>query len=72
KGDFNTAFSEFDVFSRDYSYSDLLVSSKYKMALCAMELKKNSIAKNIFDEIMKKYPRSPEAEQSKEKLKALP
>jgi tol-pal system protein YbgF len=71
KGDFGNAAAEFDKVAENYDYSNFVVKAKYKSALCAVELKKAPDAKKILEEIIRKYPHSPEAEQSKEKLKGI-
>ncbi|MDI6641240.1 MAG: tol-pal system protein YbgF [Elusimicrobiota bacterium] len=71
KKEYEQSIREFDGLIREYSYSDLVVSAKYKKALALIELKKTAEAKVILQEITTKYPQSPEAGQSKEKLREL-
>ncbi|MFH2071133.1 MAG: tetratricopeptide repeat protein [Elusimicrobiota bacterium] len=68
KVDYAAALSEFDRHIEFYNYSDMLPSSKYKKAVCLVELKRHSEAKAVFEDIIKKHPNTHEADQSKQKI----
>ncbi|OGS19013.1 MAG: hypothetical protein A3J83_02495 [Elusimicrobia bacterium RIFOXYA2_FULL_40_6] len=69
KNDFAAALKEFSTMKQQYSASELVVSAEFKQGLCYLQLKKPADAKAVFEMIVKDHPQSPEAEQSKEKLK---
>ncbi|OGS20336.1 MAG: tol-pal system protein YbgF [Elusimicrobia bacterium RIFOXYA2_FULL_39_19] len=71
KNDYAKAKQEYETLNGNFSNSDFVPSSKYKIGLCLTELKKPNEAKVIFEQVIKDYPQSTEAEQSKEKLKSL-
>ena len=71
KVDYKVALAEFEKHIEFYNYSDMLPSSKYKKGLCLVELKRPSEAREVFEDIIKKHPNTPEASQSKQKIQSL-
>jgi tol-pal system protein YbgF len=65
------AIAEFDNFIRTYPSDTRIPGAMYKKAVAYFRLKKPSISKTVLQEIVKKYPKSPEAKLAKERLKAL-
>ncbi|MBU1628428.1 tol-pal system protein YbgF [bacterium] len=65
------AIVEFDNFIRGFSKDSKVPGAMFKKAIAYFRLKKSSISKTIFQEIIKKYPESAEAKLAKERLSAL-
>jgi len=62
---------EFDTFIRSYPSDNRIPGAMFKKAITYFRLKKLSISKTIFQEIIGKYPNSPEAKLANERLNAL-
>jgi tol-pal system protein YbgF len=71
KKEYTTALIEFDKLISKYPHSEFILTAKYKEALCLIELGKITDAKKILENIVKYHPNTPEAEQSKNKLKSI-
>lgn len=68
---FADAIPLFESFVTVYPTSEYLSRALYKIARCYQELDKRSEAKKRFQQIVDKYPETPEAKQSRERLKEL-
>ncbi len=68
---FADAIPLFENFITTFPASEYISRALYKIARCYQELDKKSDAKKRFQQIIDKYPESPEAKQSKERLKEL-
>jgi len=71
KQNWDVALSELNKFSEQHQKNELTPSALYKKTLCLIELKKTEEAKTILQSIIKDYPQTPEAEQSKDKLLSI-
>jgi tol-pal system protein YbgF len=65
------AVVEFDNFIKGYPTDSRIPGAMFKKAIAYFRLKKSSISKTIFQDIIKKYPNSAEAKLAKERMKAL-
>lgn len=54
-----------------YPKGKKFVEATYKIGICFKELKLKSEAKTFFDEVIEKFPSSPEAKKAKSQLKSL-
>lgn len=71
KKDYKKAALAYQKFKETNSKSKKVADATYKMGLCFQELGMNDDARAFFEEVISKYPDTPEAKRAKSHLKSL-
>jgi len=71
KGKYEIAIAQYDKLQENYKHNRNLPNAKFKKGLALLEMDNKSYAKKVFEYVIKKFPDSPEAKQSEEKLNSI-